>query len=224
MKIDWFDFWLVFSWILLFFLLVWLIVRFFQWLKFRQELAYIKNEKVSDLVKKSYTIEDTSFEKTAEFKQEIDGLKKDIFFDLYDKNSNKDVENFDLEDSLEKLLDGKILDLIKEKDCLLMQKDSVIWSLEQKNQKILKYVVNKMFFLLQEKEKLLRDKDALIQHLKIKMQEIQFQNLDQYITTMVDSLSVLDQSSVKKNNFTNSQKPVYSHHNDFLNVNVIGKK
>lgn len=223
MKIDWFDFWLVFSWILLFFLLVWLIVRFFQWLKFRQELAYIKNEKVSDLVKKSYVLGDVSFENTVEFKQEMDGLKKDIFFDLYDKNSSKDAEGFDLEDSLEKLLDGKILDLIKEKDYLLMQKEAVIWSLEQKNQKILRYVVNKMFFLLQEKEKLLRDKDVLIQHLKTKIQEIHFQDIDHYITTIVDSVSTLDQPSLKKDD-ASPQKPVYFHHNDFLNVNVIGKK
>lgn len=226
MKIDWFDFWLIFSWILLLFLLIGLIIRFFQWLKFRQELAYIKEQKIQNIVNVSHKNNDSLWDSSQEllkFKEEMDYLKKDVCFDLYDRNMTHDSTDqwFDFEDSLEKLLDGKILELIKEKDLLLEQKDGVIWSLEEKNQKILKEVVHKMFFVLQEKDKLLREKDALILHLKAKIQEITLTDLDAYVSQLSEKITHKEEVSQQA---PVSEKPHYHHHGDFLNVNVIGKK
>lgn len=227
MKIDWFDFWLIFSGILLFFLLIGLIIRFFQWLKFRQELAYIKEQKIQDIVynsnKKPSSQE--ALREVSQFKDEMNSLMKDVCFDVYDRNTAWEKNWFDFEASLEKLLDWKILDLIKEKDSLLQQKDDVIWSLEDKNQKILKEVVNKMFFLLTEKDKILREKDSLINHLKMKIQEITLGDVDRYLSQISDNNRV---SEVKTQPSISEKKepvqtPVYNH-TDFLNVNVIGKK
>lgn len=232
MKIDWFDFWLIFSGILLFFLLIGLIIRFFQWFKFRQELAYIKDQKIQDIVKHSqkWNISNEAAREVSKFKEEMDYLMKDVCFDLYDRNTSWEKEtnnfSFDFEESLEKLLDGKILNLIKEKDSLLQQKDGVIWSLEEKNQKILKEVVNKMFFLLMEKDKIVREKDLLISHLKKKIEEIALVDLDQYLSKLSEWMSISDQ---KKTIIPEKKQPVnqqvYHHnHTDFLNVNSIVKK
>ena len=103
------------------------------------------------------TVPDELLTNKLNFKKEIDSLMKDVCFDLYDRNVDKKEApdfTFDFEESLEKLLDGKVLDIIKEKDFLIQQKDSVIGSLEEKNQKILREIVNKMFFLLMEKDKI----------------------------------------------------------------------
>ncbi|AHB41285.1 hypothetical protein P148_SR1C00001G0492 [candidate division SR1 bacterium RAAC1_SR1_1] len=232
MKIDWFDFWLIFSGILLFFLLIGLIIRFFQWFKFRQELAYIKDQKIQDIVKNSQkeAIPREVIREVSKFKEEMDCLMKDVCFDLYDRNTSGNKEtndfSFDFEESLEKLLDGKILNLIKEKDFLLQQKDSVIGSLEEKNQKILREVVNKMFFLIMEKDKIVREKDLLIIHLKKKIQEIAITDLDQYLSKLSEGMTVSDQQKViipEKKQPVNQH--VYHHnHTDFLDVNAIGKK
>lgn len=218
MKIDWFDFWLIFSWILLIFLLIGVLFRFFQWIRFRKELAYIKQQKVKDIVKIKKTDPkfDELFLEISWFKKEIDNLMKDIYFDSYDKNIPWENQFFgvDLEWALDKLLDGKILDLIKEKDFLLQQKDSVIWSIEERNKKTLKDLINKVFFVLVEKDKMLREKDLMIANLKSKIQEIETINLQQYITKLPDT--VLEKKS-------NDKKIFYSH-TDFINVNSIERK
>jgi len=230
MKIDWFDFWLIFSWILLIFLLIGVLFRFFQWIKFRKELAYIKQQKVKDIVKiqKTNPKLDESFLEISWFKREIDNLMKDIYFDSYDKNMPWESEFFgvDLEWSLDKLLDGKILDLIKEKDYLLQQKDSIIWSIEERNKKTLKDVVNKVFFVLVEKDKMLREKDLMITNLKSKIQEIETINLEKYITKLPEIAK--ERNSQKDNSSYLEKKPndkkIFYSHTDFINVNSVERK
>jgi len=220
MKIDWFDFWLIFSILLVLFVLIGVIIRFSHWFKFKKELAYIKKQKISDIVKKTYW-EYSSYNELSknldEFKEEMDVFKKDVCFDLYDRGLSWDdtVKWFDLEESLEKILDGKILDLIKEKDVLLKQKDIVIASLEEKNQKILRDVVNKMFLLLIEKNKLIREKDWLIIDLRWKIHEISSVNLDNQISNL---LNIVDHPSEHQNN------KEQTYYNDFVNVNFIAGK
>jgi hypothetical protein len=56
--------------------------------------------------------------------------------------------------------------LIKEKDYLLNQKDMLILSLEERNRKTLKEIINKIFLLVKEKDKMLYQKDSLIMQLR----------------------------------------------------------
>lgn len=229
MKIDWFDFWLVFSGILLFFLLIGLIIRIFHWLKFRQELAYIKWQKIQDLIKKEPI---SLYKDISPFKEEMDSLMKDVCFDLYDRNiwdKTAQTSSYNFEESLDKLLDGKILNLIKEKDYLLDQKDQVILSLEAKNQKILKELINKMFFLLVEKDKTLKEKDSLIDHLKIKIQDASLIDLDKQLSQLLESIRISSQpqkqiSTPSEVQQQSSVEKKYLHHSDFINVNTISKK
>jgi hypothetical protein len=130
---------------------------------------------------------------------------------------------------LEKLLDGKILNLIKEKDYLLDQKDQVILSLEAKNQKILKELINKMFFLLVEKDKTLKEKDSLIDHLKIKIQDASLIDLDKQLSQLLESIRISSQpqkqiSTPSEVQQQSSVEKKYFHHSDFINVNTISKK
>ncbi len=223
MKIDWFDFWLAFSWILLFFLFIGLLIRFFHWLKFRRELSYMKQQKIKDIVKFPNNISptiDESFKEVSNFKQEIDSLMKDVYFDLYDKNLNSD--SFDKADDfwLEKLLDGKILNLIKEKDYLLNQKDMLILSLEERNRKTLKEIINKIFLLVKEKDKMLYQKDSLIMQLRWKIQEVELLHLDNYISNFQSTEKKVEDTN--KNNKNHIDKQLNS--NDFVNVNFVGWK
>lgn len=223
MKIDWFDFWLVFSLILLLFLLIGLIIRFFNWLKFRKELLSIKQRKINDIIAYPKDIKldlDESFEEKSNFKQEIDALMKDVYFDLYDKNLSSDFcDQSDPDFGLEKLLDGKILNLIKEKDYLLSQKDMLILSIEERNKKTLKEIINKIFLILKEKDKILKEKDSLINKLKLKIQEVELTDLNYYV-------SQFQYLEKEKNKQTNEKQIVDKKHdlNDFVNVNFIDWK
>jgi hypothetical protein len=112
-----------------------------------------------------------------DFKKEIDGLMKDVCFDVYDKQALYPRESsptdfkFDFEEQIDFLLDGKILDIIKEKDALLLQKNALITSLEGKKRTLIKTILGKAFFLLAEKDKLLREKDIMIEHLTVSAQD-----------------------------------------------------
>ncbi len=230
MKIDWFDFWLFFSGILLIFLFVGILIRFLKWIKFKKELAYIKEEKVKNIVdtKKNIFKSDESFQEVSSFKKEIDSLMKDVYFDVYDRYNvwEKDFIGADLEESLDKLLDGKILDLIKEKDYLLLQKDSVILSIEERNKKTLKDIINKVFFVLVEKDKILKEKDLMINDLKSKIKEVENINLEQYIHKLSEGIEQLnlkkDQSSSLEKN--DKEKKLFYSNTDFINVNSIDWK
>lgn len=219
MKIGWFDFWVLFSWFLLLILVIAGIIRVFHWLKFRKELAYIKQQKIQDIVWLS-KISNISLEEypseLLEFKKEIDYLMKDVYFGLYENNKEDSWPDFDLEESLENFLDGKILDIIKEKDVLLLQKESLISSLEEKNKKMLKNVVNKMFYLLQEKDKAIKEKNAMILYMRKKIRELALTEID-------PSLLV----SMKESKEDHSEEKTVSSkhdHTDFLNVNVFNWK
>lgn len=155
---------------------------------------------------------DKSFLDLANFKQEVDLLKKDIYFGVVDKDSSTNSEDF----WLDKLLDGKILNLIKEKDYLLEQKDMLILSLEEKNKSSLKKIVNKAFFLVQEKDKILKEKDQLILKLKSKIKESENIKLEKYF----DSLEK-KQQQIQTKIVANTAK---SNPNDIINVNFISWK
>lgn len=219
MKIGWFDFWVLFSWFLLLILVIAGIIRIFHWLKFRKELAYIKQQKIQDIVGLSkisnIPIEEYPSE-LLEFKKEIDYLMKDVYFGLYENNKDDSWPDFDLEESLEKFLDGKILDIIKEKDVLLLQKESLISSLEEKNKKMLKNVVNKMFYLLQEKDKAIKEKNAMILYMRTKIRELALTEIDP---------SLLVSMKESKEDYSEEKTVSSKHdHTDFLNVNVFNWK
>ncbi len=199
-------------------------------MKFKRELAYIKEQKVKNIVdtKKNIFKSDESFQEISSFKKEIDGLMKDVYFDVYDRYNvwEKNFIGADLEESLDKLLDGKILDLIKEKDYLLLQKDSIILSIEERNKKTLKDIINKVFFVLVEKDKILKEKDLMINDLKSKIKEVENINLEQYIHKLSEGIEQLslkkDQtSSLEKND---KEKKLFYSNTDFINVNSIGWK
>lgn len=219
MKIGWFDFWVLFSGFLLLFLVIAGIIRIFHWLKFRKELAYIKQQKIQDIVwlsKISHIPVEEYPSELLEFKKEIDYLMKDVYFGLYENNKEDSWSDFDLEESLEKFLDGKILDIIKEKDVLLLQKDSLISSLEEKNKKMLKNVINKMFYLLQEKDKAIKEKNAMILYMRTKIKELALTEIDPSLLVSVQE---------PKKEFSQEKTVSSKHnHNDFLNVNVFNWK
>lgn len=183
----------------------------------------MKQQKIKDIVKFPNNISptiDESFKEVSNFKQEIDSLMKDVYFDLYDKNLNSD--SFDKADDfwLEKLLDGKILNLIKEKDYLLNQKDMLILSLEERNRKTLKEIINKIFLLVKEKDKMLYQKDSLIMQLRWKIQEVELLHLDNYISNFQSTEKKVEDTN--KNNKNHIDKQLNS--NDFVNVNFVGWK
>lgn len=238
MSIDWFDFWLLFSGILLFFLLISLLIKFFTWFKFKKDLHNIKKENVKAImdIKQPKKMFDQYDLELLEFKKEMDILMKDVCFDLYDRNKMQDIQTsetdfrFDFEESLEKLLDGKILDIMKEKDILLHQKDSIIGSLEDKNKKILRDIVNKMFFLILEKDKLLKQKDDMIDYMKKRLHEsssavpdLSFDECHTFVTKEMSS----KKTSSKESSPSVSRQTVQAssvsqnphHHVGFVNVN-----
>jgi hypothetical protein len=54
------------------------------------------------------------------------------------------------------------MDILKEKDQTISQKDSLIALLDEKNEKLIKNIVQKLYFLVMEKDKLLREKNHMI--------------------------------------------------------------
>jgi hypothetical protein len=91
MIIDWFQFWLIFSGILLFFGFLSLIVKFLDWVKFRRELAVMKKGDVKHLLGDSnhhHFANDMELSEMLEIKKEIDLLMKDVCFDVYDRNAS----------------------------------------------------------------------------------------------------------------------------------------
>jgi len=214
MNIDWFYFRIISSSLLIFFLLLSLFLRFYDSFKLKNDLKKIKNWEVNRIVNNNRNIDlieqyDTQL---LNFKKEIDSLMKDVYFDAYDKTWFQDKRQqseldftIDFEESLDKLLDGKILDILKEKDLLLKQKDGLINTLEDKNRNILKSLVNKAFFLLLEKDKIIKEKDAIVSSLKRKLQE----------TNAGVNVSYISPYSQESKDLPNKDT-----HHDFINVNV----
>lgn len=217
MHIDWFDFWLIFSWVLLLLLGIWLVIRFFSRIAFRKDLKYIKQQQVKNIITRQqiHPIKDVYDVEIFELKKEIDNLMKDVCFDIYDRRKMDKIQQsevdfrFDFEESLEKLLDGKIMDIIKEKDILLQQKDGLIAWLEEKNHKIIEEIVHKMFYLLLEKDKLLRQKDDMIHYFKEKTKELNF-------------LETFDEKHLISSEYSQKKLTPVSVHDkaDFINVNI----
>ncbi len=206
MKIDWFDFWLIFSWVLLFILIITLILKFFDRLKFKKELSSIKKNNISSIILWNDNDEDLS-----SFKKELEFLMKDIYITKSDDKLTLDDSLIDFEESLDRLLDWKILEIIKEKENLLIQKDAIISSLEGKHQKMMKDLLNKVIFIIKEKNLLIKEKDILIENFKREIPSNLPVNLD-FIKN-----EYVKQQNVSPNNHNTSDS-------DLLNVNYFLKK
>lgn len=217
MNIDWFYFRIISSSLLLFFLLLSLFLRLFDSFKLKNDLKKIKNWEVSRIVgRKNIDLVEQYDSQLLDFKKEIDLLMKDVYFDSYDKTLDNDRRTsemdftIDFEESLDKLLDGKILDIIKEKDILLKQKDSLITSLEEKNRIILKTLINKAFYLLLEKDKIIKEKNTILNSLKNKLQEV---NSDINISYISPYSPASNEAPV------NNDLPKKNTNHEFINVN-----
>jgi len=145
-------------------------------------LKHIKQDQLKQVVSvhpSSNEYQEDCLTTLLESRKEIDELMKKVSLDSYDgyffpkqEGQNSGSSTYDFEESLEKLLDGKLFDLIKEKDLLLKQKDSLVGALEVRNKHMIKEVVHKMYFILMEKDKLLKEKDAMIRTLRSKLYDI----------------------------------------------------
>ena len=94
--------------------------------------------------------------------------------------------------------------ILKEKDNIISQKDSIIALLDEKNEKLTKNIVQKLFFLVVEKDKLIKEKNHMIELLQHKL----------YILPDEAVLQPKPQQPVQP-----QKKPV--DHTGFINVNHV---
>ncbi|HCB51703.1 TPA: hypothetical protein DEP21_03985 [Patescibacteria group bacterium] len=185
--VDRFDFWVLLSGILFLFLIISLISKFFSWVSLKKELRTMKSTNNNHIFDKKKYLKKSDVSgydvELLELKKKIEDVMKDAYVDAYAfhnmEKSPVDESDFfcSLEDNLDRYLDSRILSILREKDLLLGQKQQIISDLQEKNRKIVKDLVHKMFYLLLEKDKLLKHKESLIHELNNKIEDVKVADL-----------------------------------------------